>query len=113
MIAKIIFVLVSLFLGAWMIFDGLNVLRTNKYFGPEKPGPWADVVSKFGIDPMRIGHIFVVLGILWLIMTVLKILNIEISGIFLLFIPLLTIWYFPFGTIISILVLLLVFFNFI
>lgn len=48
MTAKILFSIIALLNGAWMLFDGLHVLRTGKYFGPPESGPWSGVVKKLG-----------------------------------------------------------------
>ena len=53
-----------------MIFDGIHVLTTGKYFGPEKPGPWSDLVSFVGIDPFDLGIPLIILGFLWLLFLV-------------------------------------------
>ena len=48
--------LISAVLGGWMLADGLRVLRTGRYFGPETPGPWRHVPQAFGVDPFAPGN---------------------------------------------------------
>jgi hypothetical protein len=48
-----------------MIFDGIHQMQTGSYFGGA-PGPWAAIVRAMGVDPQRMGPVFVCLGILWL-----------------------------------------------
>ena len=63
MIIRSIFTLIALLAGGWMIFDGVHVLLTGKYVGPEKPGVWSNVVSAVGIDPFSMGVSFIIFGI--------------------------------------------------
>ena len=99
--------LIGIVLGGWFIFDGLHVLFKGRYFGPPEPGPWARVVSALGIDPLRMGVPFVILGLLWLAVATGLITGgrwatyaaiVAIAG---------TIWYFPLGTLLSIIFLAL------
>ena len=66
MIVKILVSLIALAVGGWMIFDGIHVLSTGKYFGPDKPGPWSDLVAAVGIEPFGLGPVFITFGTLWL-----------------------------------------------
>lgn len=67
MMAKIIFLVVALLNGGWMIFDGVHVISKGKYFGPPEPGPWSRIVSKVGLDPFSLGPLFVLLGAVWMV----------------------------------------------
>jgi hypothetical protein len=102
MFSKIVLIVLSVLNGGWMLFDGIHVLLKGKYFGPEKPGPWSDLVSRVGIDPMRVGPVFVAIGLLWAVV-VLGIVYRQ-SWTFLLGLIACTasLWYFPIGTILSI-----------
>lgn len=93
--------------GGWMVFDGVHVLRHGKYFGPDTPGPWVRFPKMFGIDPFRMGPVFVGLGLLWLVSAS----NILVAPQ-LMFWPMitaavLTLWYVKIGTVISVVVLVL------
>ncbi len=60
--------LIALIQGGWMIFDGQNVLRTGKYFGPDVPGPWRHIPQALGIDPFSLGPLFLALGAVWILL---------------------------------------------
>lgn len=106
----------SLALGAWMLFDGARALRTGEYTTPRRGpyagqlGPWAAVVMRIGIDPrstaMKI--LFVMSGFAWL--AVAAGLAFGTAGIFQIAIALAiaTLWYVPIGSVIALLVLVLV-----
>jgi hypothetical protein len=81
MLVRATLILIALFVGGWMVFDGIHVLIYGRFFGPEKPGPWSAVVSSIGLNPLRFGVPFlaryplasvcrghaisVVLGVVW------------------------------------------------
>ena len=94
--------LISILNGSWMIFDGNYVKKHGKYFGTEKPGPWSILVHKLGINPLKMGNIFITYGFIWIIGLFLLILihNSLIWSLFLI-ISLITLWYIPIGSIIS------------
>jgi len=106
----------SLALGAWMLFDGARALRTGDYTTPRSGryagqlGSWAGIVIRIGIDPrstaMKI--LFVVSGLAWL--AVAAGLAFSTAGIFQIAIALAiaTLWYVPIGSAIALLVLVLV-----
>jgi hypothetical protein len=50
-----------------MLFDGVFVMLKGKYIGPEKPGPWSKIFYKLNIDVFKLGPLFIILGILWII----------------------------------------------
>jgi hypothetical protein len=41
MLVRATLILIALFVGYWMVFDGIHVLIYGRFFGPEKPGPWS------------------------------------------------------------------------
>ncbi len=63
---KLTLVILALLNGGWMLFDGLHVLRTGKYFGPDMPGPLQMLPKALGLDPFRLGPLFDGLGLVWL-----------------------------------------------
>ena len=92
-----------------MLLDGIYVLLKGKYIGPPKPGPWANLFYKLQIDVFKLGPLFIVFGIAWLLF---------VAGIWMeqawawklgIAISILTLWYLPVGTGTSILVLILLF----
>ena len=101
MVAKILAALIGVFVGGWMIFDGIHVMVKGKYFGPEKPGPWSIAFVKLGVDPMRLGPGFVALGILWLVFLA-GVLSGQTWGRYgALIVAAATLWYLPVGTVLS------------
>jgi hypothetical protein len=102
MFSKIIVVALSVLNGGWMLFDGIHVLLKGKYFGPEKPGPWSDLVSRVGIDPMRIGPAFVAIGLLWAVVVLGVVIRQPWAFPVGLIACVASVWYFPIGTILSI-----------
>lgn len=107
---KVVLSVIALLVGGWMIFDGLHVLTTGRYFGPEKPGPWSDVVAAAGLDPFGFGATFIVLGFLWLLSlaAVLRLRQPQ-AWYAALLTAILTLWYLPVGTILSLLYIVLLF----
>jgi hypothetical protein len=104
---KVILTVLGLVLGCWMVFDGLHVLWRGKYFGPEKPGPWASLVAGAGMDPFRLGIPFIVLGITWIAAVALLLLEHRWAWAFGIGVSLATLWYLPVGTVLSLLFLTL------
>ena len=97
----------ALLLGGWMAFDGIHVLATGKYFGPEKPGPWADLVSAVGLDPFALGPVFVLLGLAWLAALGLVLARHPASRAAATVVGVATLWYLPVGTLLALVVLIL------
>jgi hypothetical protein len=109
MIAKIITSLIALLVGGWMIFDGIYVLATGKYFGPEKPGLWSDLIGAIGVDPFKLGPLFIAFGLLWLFFLTAMLLRQSWGWQAARFTAFLTLWYLPVGTVLSLLYILLLF----
>ena len=96
----------SLINGLWMLIDGVYVIANGKYIGPEKPGPWASLIGLTGVDVFKLGPIFILFGIAWLAFVVGTFANTGWSRSFGIALSILTLWYLPFGTLISIIVLI-------
>lgn len=104
---KIVVTILALLNGGYMLADGIFVLLRGKYIGPDKPGPWANIFYRINVDVFKLGPLFVVFGIAWLLFIVglwnsqswTYPLGIAIS--------ILTLWYLPAGTVLSIAVLLI------
>ena len=93
--------------GGWMLFDGLHVLQTGRYIGPERPGPWADLVEAAGVDPFALGPLFVGVGLLWLGYVVLELARQPLARKVGRGAALLTLWYVPVGSLLALGVLAL------
>lgn len=54
--------------GCWMVTDGIHRLVFGDYFRFRgELGPWAQILSAAGINPMDLGIPFVLIGLLWLV----------------------------------------------
>ena len=97
--------------GLWMLIDGIYVLLNGKYIGPEKPGPWASLVSLTGIDVFKLGPLFVAFGVAWLVFAGAVFGQASWARLFGIVLSIATLWYMPVGTVISIVILIaLIFF---
>src|SRR6187402_1552496 len=90
--------------GLWMLIDGMYVLMNGKYIGPEKPGPWASLIGLTGIDVFKLGPLFVLFGVAWLSFVGAFLTGATWARNFGLILSVLTLWYLPFGTLISLVV---------
>jgi hypothetical protein len=102
---KILITILGLLNGLYMLFDGIYVMLKGKYFGPEKPGPWSTIFYKFNIDVFKLGPLFIVLGILWIIWLFAFWTNQSWAYLLGFIVSALTIWYLPIGTISSIIII--------
>jgi hypothetical protein len=104
------FVLVlALLEGGWLAFDGGRALVVGDYVTPRQGahsgrlGPWADVVSAVGIEPrstlMKAVH--VVIGGIWLIVAAAFARRARWAWRGMIACAVLTLWYLPFGTLLS------------
>jgi uncharacterized membrane protein YphA (DoxX/SURF4 family) len=69
--------ILSLILGAWLIFDGTRKLVTGYYTGEQTIGlgPWATVVTAIGLRPADMAFPFLFLGVLWIVNGVIVVLG--------------------------------------
>ena len=94
-----------------MFVDGVFVLMTGKYIGPEFPGPWAMIFNQLKVDVFKLGPLFILYGILWFVYIYGLQTNQGWTYIFGLLISLATLWYLPFGTLISILTIVILIYG--
>lgn len=104
---KFIIIILAIITGGFMLIDGIHVLLKGKYIGPPEPGPWASLFYKMKVNVFKLGPLFIAFGLVWLVFA---------SGIWMqrswsfplgIAISILTLWYLPVGTLISIAVLIL------
>lgn len=50
---KIIITIIGLLNGGFTLLNGIFVTVKEKYIGPEKPAPWAQIFDKLNIDVYR------------------------------------------------------------
>ena len=101
---KYVVIGLSLINGLWMLIDGVYVTTNGKYIGPEKPGPWASLIGLTGIDVFKLGPLFVVFGIAWLTFVAAMFLEANWARSLGFILSIATLWYLPFGTVISVVV---------
>ena len=103
---KILITILGFLNGGYMLLDGIFVMFKGKYIGPEKPGPWANLFYKLNVDVFKLGPVFIVFGLFWLIWLYGLWTNQNWVYTFGLVISILTLWYLPVGTFFSIIILL-------
>ena len=101
--------------GGWLAFDGGRALIVGDYVTPSSGpsagqlGPWSKVVSALGIDPRStlMKSIHLVLGLAWLAAIVCFILGFPQARLGMLLCAVLALWYLPFGTVLSVIQIVL------
>lgn len=92
-----------------MSFDGLLALVTGSYVAPGgQLGPWQHVVSALGIAPLSTGMktAFVVFGVAYIVSAAAYAFYRPGATLYLAGVAVLTLWYLPLGTILSLVVLI-------
>lgn len=107
-------VVLSILAGLFMMLDGAKALVTGSYIAPGgQIGPWAAVLHSAGISPfwplVKAG--FVVLGAAYLMSAAAYAFYKPRSRMFIAAVAILTLWYVPVGTAISLVVLVSVAVN--
>jgi hypothetical protein len=99
----------SLILGAWLVFDGTRKLLTGYYTGEQTIGlgPWATIVSLIGVRPADMAFPFLFLGILWIVNGVIVLLGANTRHERAIAISIVTLFYAIPGTIVSIITITL------
>lgn len=106
---KILIFIAGLITGGYMLLDGIFVIVKGKYIGPDKPGPWANLFYKLDINVFKLGPLFILFGIIWLVFILGFWTNQSWAYMLGLFISFLTLWYLPVGTLLSLIVLVVLF----
>jgi hypothetical protein len=109
MILKLFMALIALLAGGWMVFDGVHVLARGKYFGPERPGPWSVPFERAGVNPFALGPLFVTLGVLWLVFAAAALGGHAWGRTGAAIVAVASLWYFPLGTILALVYLVLLY----
>jgi uncharacterized membrane protein YphA (DoxX/SURF4 family) len=101
--------ILSLILGAWLVFDGIRKLLTGYYTGEQTIGlgPWATIVSLIGVRPADMAFPFLFLGILWIVNGVIVLLGANTRHERAIAISIVTLFYAIPGTIVSIITITL------
>ncbi len=112
-----IIVACALIVSGWFVTDGSIALISGDYVTPKSGqyagqlGPWAKIASAVGIDPRSttMKLIFVVYGLIWLAVIVGFILGADWSWWAMLLAAALSLWYLPFGTLLGVIQIILLF----
>ena len=104
---KLVIVVLGFLNGGYMLLDGIYVMLKGKYIGPPKPGPWANLFYKLNVDVFKLGPLFIVFGIIWLFFLYSLWTSQSWTYLLGLIISILTLWYLPVGTIVSLIIMLL------
>lgn len=102
---KILITILGLVTGGYMLLDGIFVMSKGKYIGPEKPGPWASLFYQLEINVFKLGPLFILFGLLWLGWIFTLWTNHPRAFPFGILLCILTLWYLPFGTLFSFIIL--------
>jgi hypothetical protein len=102
---KILVTILAFLNGGYMLLDGIYVMVKGKYIGPEKPGPWSNLFRGMGVDVFKLGPLFILIGILWLLWLWALWSKQNWVCHFGIVASILTLWYLPVGTLFSIIIL--------
>lgn len=99
-------ILISIIVGGVMLVEGIYNLLTHSYIGGTL-GSWPQLVRAVGFNPYHIGLVFVILGLAW---------GVALFGFRAgddwgwwaeLAVAIVTLWYFPLGTFLAVVCILL------
>ena len=101
--------------GGWLAFDGGHALVVGDYVTPQSGqyagqlGPWSKVVSAVGIEPRStlMKSLHLALGLAWLVVMICFVLRLPWAWSGMLICAVLGLWYLPFGTILSVIQIVL------
>lgn len=115
---KWIVTLLAFLEAGWITFDGIRALVTGSYtlVGGQRAGqlgPWANVVSVIGISPHSIAlkWVFTIYGVSWIAIVVCFMLDLRWARFAMLTAAIGLLWYLPFGTLLSVLQIVLILYN--
>lgn len=77
----------------------------GKYIGPPKPGPWAYLFTKMGVDVFTLGPLFILFGAAWLMWVLICWGNQPAAYGFGILLSICTLWYLPVGTLFAAIIL--------
>ncbi|MGZ8509648.1 MAG: hypothetical protein ACXWWA_04700 [Chitinophagaceae bacterium] len=102
---KTILLILGFINGGYMLLDGIFVMLKGKYIGPDKPGPWADLFYKLNINVFKLGPLFILFGITWIVFLIGLLTSQSWTYLLGLIISIMTLWYLPVGTLLSVIIL--------
>jgi len=102
---KILITILGILNGGYMLIDGIYVMLNGKYIGPEKPGPWSYIFEKMGMDVFKLSPLFIIIGSIWLLVIYGLWTNQNWTYGLGITLSILTLWYLPVGTLVSLITL--------
>jgi hypothetical protein len=114
-----IVLVLAIFTQGWMAFDGIHALVRGDYVTPKSGpyagqlGPWSKLVNKAGIEPRSTSMklIFVIYGGISLLIALALALGFKWAWWGMLVGAVLGLWYLPFGTILNVVIIILLFLS--
>lgn len=106
-------------MGCWLTYDGTRALTQGDYTTPQsgpyagRLGPWSSLVSAVGLNPrsVTIKALHVSLGLFWLLGALAFIAKPHLGRPTLVVLSVCTLWYLPFGTVLAVIELTLLFLS--
>lgn len=101
---RVLIFILGLINAVYMLFDGIHVMLFGRYFGTTRPGPWTELFARFEIDIYTLGPLFIIFGLAWglfLFLLAKKHPRCIMAGLGM---SILTLWYLPLGTTISVII---------
>ena len=108
---KILLLSLGILIGGFMLIDGIHVMTRGKYIGPPEPGPWANLFYKLDVNVFKLGPLFIIFGLAWFAWLYGFWTSQHWAFSFGIAISILTLWYLPVGTVLSLIVLLCLVFG--
>ena len=113
---KWVVLILALFQGGWLAFDGTHALVTGDYITPASGphagqlGLWSHAVSAVGLEPRStlVKCIQLFLGIAWLVALVVFIIRPMPGRRFILGCAAGSLWYLPVGTVVNLIIIVLI-----
>lgn len=88
--------------GGYMVTDAIHRFVLGDFFRlGGQLGPWTVLVSGFGIDPLAMGPVFLIVGVVQIVAALLLLLQRRWGDVLVLALAVGTLWYLIFGTISS------------
>jgi hypothetical protein len=110
-------ILLAIVAAGWLAFDGAHALISGDYVTPKSGphagqlGPWSKLLAAVGLDPRSflVKCLHLVIGVAWVGATVCFALRVRGAWYGMLICAIAGLWYLPFGTLISLAVIGLLF----
>ena len=109
-IVRMAILILSVVEAGWFLIEGIRALTTGNYYTPKagkykgQLGPWAKIVGAVGVDPrsLHMRSTFLIIGVIWFFFIICFALQIAWAWLGMVIMPILTLWYWPVGTLLSI-----------